>query len=59
MSEKSAISRRTIAGSAGLAQSLAEGDPETAVQTPHGRKALNASVVADLVHGAAGGFRRQ
>jgi hypothetical protein len=30
MAEESAISRRTIAGSAGLAPSLAKGNPETA-----------------------------
>jgi hypothetical protein len=59
MSEKSAISRRTIAGSAGLAPSLAKGNPETAAQQLHGRKALNASFAKDLVRGSAGGSRRQ
>jgi hypothetical protein len=59
MSEKSAIPRRTIAGSAGLAPSLAKGNPETAAREPHGRKALNASFVMDLVHGSAGGSGRQ
>jgi hypothetical protein len=61
MSEKSAISQRTIAGSAdfGLAPSLAMGNPETAAQEAHGRKALNASFAANQVHGTAGGSRRR
>jgi hypothetical protein len=59
MSEISAISRRTIAGSAGLAPSLAKGNSETAAQELHGRKALNASFAKDLVHGSAGGSRRR
>jgi hypothetical protein len=57
MSEKSAISRRKIAGSAGLAPSLAKGNPETAA--PHGRMTVNASLATDRVHGFAGGSRGQ
>jgi hypothetical protein len=59
MSKKPAISQRTIAGSAGLAPSLAMGNPEAAAQEPNGRKALDARCAMDPIHGSAGGSRRR
>jgi hypothetical protein len=59
MSEKSAISQTTIAGSAGLAPSPSMREPEATAPDPRGRKALNARFATDQVHGSAGGSRRR